>query len=385
MSVEISNKAVDLLDEIDSIFNRAASQRRPLSASEKNIMSRKTQELEGLSRQAWGKKGALTPKRFYGEEPVTGPRPQLARDYHTAFWHYLGRGDRHENNAALYEGSSPLGGYAVPVEVDGKIVPLAPNDYAVRQLSLVIPTTKDLKLPIEASIATAAAKAEGDGTGSNIFGKSDPSFTQKTLSAFMTGDTVETSWEIAQDVVAMLSFVTDDLTRAVQTYEEDKFLNGSGSGEPEGILTVADVGVAHSAVDLSHILDLIGSLKEAYLLNASFLMARSTATAIRKSQVGANLYEPVWTRENGQDFLYGYPVRYSSSMPTSGQLSSPIVFGDFRQGYLIGDRGGSAIEVKVLDQIKAVEGIIPLLGYRRTDGRVRRTEALKRYVIDSGS
>ena len=87
----------------------------------------------------------------------------------------------------------------------------------------------------------------------------------------------------------------------------------------------------------------------------------------------------------GPENPYGYPVKYSASMPVSGQLSSPIVFGDFKQGYLIGDRGGAAINVKVLDQVKAAEGILPFLGYRRTDGRVRRTEALKRYVIDSGS
>jgi HK97 family phage major capsid protein len=92
---------------------------------------------------------------------------------------------------------------------------------------------------------------------------------------------------------------------------------------------------------------------------------------------------PVWTRVNGQDYLLGYPVEFSDSMPAHDAAAGqkPIVFGDFKAGYVIGDRGGSGIRVKVLDQPKAAEGITQLLAYRRTDGRVRRSEALKAYVL----
>ncbi len=48
---------------------------------------------------------------------------------------------------------------------------------------------------------------------------------------------------------------------------------------------------------------------------------------------------------------------------------------------MIGDRGGSGINVKVLDQPKAAQGVITLLTYRRTDGRVRVAEALQPYYI----
>ena len=89
----------------------------------------------------------------------------------------------------------------------------------------------------------------------------------------------------------------------------------------------------------------------------------------------------VWTRENGRDFLHGFPVTYSAAMPslptatTSGV--TPILFGSFLDGYVIGDRGGSGIFVKILDQPLALSGQTALLAYRRVDGRVRRSEAVQ--------
>jgi len=128
-------------------------------------------------------------------------------------------------------------------------------------------------------------------------------------------------------------------------------------------------------------LDLTGTLNAVYHPNASWLMARTTSIIIRKAQAQANLFEPVWTRVGKQDFLHGYPVEYSSSMPTAARGAAPALFGDFKQGYVIGDRGGSGINVKVLDQPLAQQGQIVLLAYRRTDGRVRRSEAIQQYNV----
>jgi HK97 family phage major capsid protein len=68
-------------------------------------------------------------------------------------------------------------------------------------------------------------------------------------------------------------------------------------------------------------------------------------------------------------------------MPAIGAGATPILFGDFKVGYVVGDRGGSGINVKVLDQPKATEGLIVLLCYRRVDGRVRRSEAIQAITL----
>jgi HK97 family phage major capsid protein len=114
-------------------------------------------------------------------------------------------------------------------------------------------------------------------------------------------------------------------------------------------------------------------------------MQRQTAVELRKAQKQSNLFEPVFVRVGKEDFLHGYPVVYSTSMPAIAAGATPVLFGDFKQGYCIGDRGGSGINVKILDQPRATEGLIVLLAYRRTDGRVRRSEAIQGITLHSGS
>lgn len=70
-------------------------------------------------------------------------------------------------------------------------------------------------------------------------------------------------------------------------------------------------------------------------------------------------------------------------MPAAARGNAPVIFGDFKRGYIIGDRGGSGINVKVLDQPLATQGLIQLLAYRRVDGRVRRSEALQQYNVSA--
>jgi HK97 family phage major capsid protein len=114
-------------------------------------------------------------------------------------------------------------------------------------------------------------------------------------------------------------------------------------------------------------------------------MSRATAVAIIKAQRQANLFAPVWTREAGRDLLHGFPVAYSSNMPALPTATTagvtPILFGSFPDGYVIGDRGGSGTFVKILDQPLATAGQTILLAYKRVDGRVRRSEAIQQISI----
>ena len=288
-------------------------------------------------------------------------------------------------SAALYEGSSAAGGYAVPVVVDDQIVPLAAQEMAMRRIAQVIPTTMDIKFPAKASFSTATAKAE---TAS--FTESEPTIGQFTLSAYMAGVLQEISWELAQDVPAFQAFAVDDMLLAQAMYEENLYVNGTGSGQAQGL--IGNVGAGYgpqepdtngNTVSIAGILNLIGTLNEAYHPNASFLMQRATGIVLRKAQMISNLFFQAFTTVGGQDYLFGYPVNYSAYMPAATRGNSPVIFGDFKRGYIIGDRGGSGINVKVLDQPLASQGLIQLLAYRRTDGRVRRSEALQAYSISA--
>lgn len=289
-------------------------------------------------------------------------------------------------NAALYEGSNSQGGFAVPITVSGEIVPLAPAETGVRLVANVLPTTNDIKVPRQATGTTAAFKAESGATA-NSFTESGLALDEITLSAFMAGTYVKMSFELAQDVPAFQAFAVGDLTNAQRQLEESWFISGSGVNQAQGLLGNVGAGVTEepdalgNLVSIDGTLDLVGTLNADYHENASFLMNRLTSIGIRKAQRQANLFEPVFTRSGGKDYLHGYPVAYSAGMPVAARGATPVLFGDFKQSYVIGDRGGSAINVKVLDQPLALQGQIALLAYRRTDGRVRRPQAIQSYTV----
>jgi HK97 family phage major capsid protein len=249
-------------------------------------------------------------------------------------------------------------------------------------LASVLPTTSDIKFPTKSAFGTAAAKAE-----TSSFGGTQPTLGQFTLSAFMGGVAGDVSWELVQDVPAFQQFAVQDMLDAMTMYEENLFINGTGTGQAQGLINNIGAGITAepdsngNLVTIAGTLDLIGSLNALYHKGASWLMTRATSIIIRKAQTQSNLFVPAWVSVGGTDYLHGYPVEYSAYVPAAARGAAPVVFGDFKRGYVIGDRGGSGINVKVLDQPKAVQGLITLLAYRRMDGRVRRSEALQTYVV----
>jgi HK97 family phage major capsid protein len=384
------------LDKAEAIVKASESASRLMTEQENKDFDAAMVEVNAISAQVERIETLNTLKaRTFGEllsnKSETKKKGVLSSEYASAFWTWF-KSQGRDASAAMYEGSNSAGGYAVPVTTDGTIVPLAPNELAIRQIARVIETTNDLKFPVKATHATAAAKAEGIGDGAQVFGGTAPTLSQVTLSAFMAGDVVPVSWELLQDVAAAQGFINDDIILAVQQYEEPKFITGSGSGEPQGCSTGATVAVTKAgatgvvgAISLDDMDDLEGSLNAVYLPGASFLMRRSILTFLRKLQRQANLFDQVLTFQNGRWYYNGFPVYISSAMQDQATNNNrPVLFGDFKRGFVIGDRGGSGISVKVLDQTRAKEGMTEFLAFRRTDSRVIRSEALQAIKVVTG-
>lgn len=299
-------------------------------------------------------------------------------------------------SAALDEGTSSAGGYIVPSIVVQQVVPLGMPDLGIFNESMVMPTENDLKLPIQASFGQAAAKSES-GASTNAFTEIDPTIGQITLSAYMAGGLRLLSWELVQDAPVFASFATEDLVKAQLIFEGNLYVNGTGTGQAQGLLGNVGTGTASAyeligtaATDaqtlLNAVFDIVGTLKAAYQPNAVFVMARATAMALRRAQMQTNLLIPVIaTDAAGVDRLLGHRIAYDSNMPLLPAATSagvtPILFGSFKDGYLIGVRGGSGINVKVLDQPWAIDGQLGLIAYRRVDGRVRRSEAIQGILV----
>lgn len=162
------------------------------------------------------------------------------------------------------------------------------------------------------------------------------------------------------------------------------FVNGDGVKKPRGILTYP-AGTAHKQIEQvisgnanaltgDGVINLVGSLKEAYLANATFLMKRSTLTQIRtlKDGQGNYLWQPNYQLGLAQT-LVGYPIRTGEDMPAVGTGALPIAFGDFREAYLIVDRQG----VRVLRDPFSSKPFVEFYHTARVGGDVVNFEALK--------
>lgn len=390
---ELNARKSALLAQQESVLNAAQEQKRKLTDVEEASFSNATNEIKDIDQTlirfdaiAKGKAeiGAPSSKIVIPTaKSAKHGKIELSEEYHESFWAGV-RGGFRNTVDSLHEGSNSEGGYLVPVTVDGVIVPLAPQETALRQLALVIPTQHDIKLPAQLTRSAATSKSEtADEASPNSFGFTKPTFTQTTLSAFIAGGTVPVSLELAEDVPALQPFLQNDLSRIIAEYEDNKFVNGTGSGEPQGILA-ADAGQT-SALTAALSLDFLGTLKAAYYPNAQFLMHRATGIAFRKAQLSANQFNQYWTSSNGVDYLHGYKVNYSSAMPVfaaSPLVNGKIAFGDFKTCLTIGDRFNGGVRITVDNITRFQDGLILVNGFRRTDSRIRVSEAVKIWTVN---
>jgi len=388
----LNTEKSQLLTAQDNMLNAASESKTKLTPAQEtefaNASNRITEIDTTLARMAAIEKGkrevsAPTSDAFVpnSSKSKSGKR-ELSAAYHEAFWNsFAKRGFRNEN---LSEGTNADGGYLVTVSTDKTIVPLAGLESSMRKLGLVIPTENDILLPAEAVRTVAAQKTESTGTSQTAFGGTSPSFTQVHLSAYMVGVNVPVTFELAQDVPALQAFLPADIQRGICNYEENMFINGSGTAQPQGILNGATAAFTE-ALSANSTLDLLGALNPMYFGNAKWLMHRKTGIVFRKAQIAANQFQTYWTNVNGQDYLHGFPVEYSYAMPVyaaSPLVLGAIAFGDFKAAATIGDRGGSDIRVKILDQVNALQGLIQVLGYRRSDQRIRLAEAVQILTVN---
>src|SRR5580704_7834432 len=275
----------EALSAAEMFVRKAEEQKRPLSSWERQRVDDKIKDANGLKTKIEAAKAKAAPTlstaearaqlakqggRFAAAPPREEKRggetlipKRFSRDYYESFYAKLGSGGA--LNAAMYEGSSPAGGYAVPVEVAGLIVPLAPQDSAVRSLAKVIETRSDLKVAQAITRAAFAVKTE-----TSAFSTAQPSLSQFTLSAFPVGVETPISIELAQDAPYFQTFELDDMVTALLEYEEPLWITGTGSGQPQGLLGNVGVGITAepdsqgNLVSIQATLNVLNTLKATY-------------------------------------------------------------------------------------------------------------------------
>lgn len=274
------------------------------------------------------------------------------KEYNDAFQAHMKRGDI---QAALNKGAADNGGYLAPTEWDrtigDKLVLVSP----MRQICTVQPTSKasftklfNLKGTTSGWVGETAARPATDNATFSPFTYTtgeiyaNPSATQQIL------DDAEIDLE---------SWLASEVQEQFAYQEGSAFLSGDGTNKPTGLLTYVTgaanaaahpygaIGVVNSgaaaAITADGIVDLIYDLPSIYTGNARFIMNRKAQGVIRKLKDGQGnyLWQPSYVA--GQPAtLAGFPITEIPGMPDVAANAIPLMFGDFKKGYLVLDRVG---------------------------------------------
>jgi HK97 family phage major capsid protein len=159
---------------------------------------------------------------------------------------------------------------------------------------------------------------------------------------------------------------------------------GTGSGQPQGIVTGSTAGETAGASTLTreNLLDLKGSVDFAYWQGpkVGWMFNQSTLLALQKLTIGASDDRPLWQPSMivGQpDRIEGYPYWINNSMANIGTTNKSVLFGDFSQYYI---RQVKGIVMQRASERYIEERVVAFFAYMRFDAKLANTAAVKHIV-----
>ena len=278
--------------------------------------------------------------------------------------------------------TAAAGGNTIPTSFERTLYDFLETVSGVRQIAQVITTTggENLDLPKVASHGTAAIVGEG-----TALAEADPSFAKVTLGAWKFGQLLQMSAELLQDSgVDIVGFAAADMGRALGRVTGAAYATGTGSNQPQGVMTSIGTGVTGGTgvagvPTIANLTDLVYSLGDpGYRANASFLMRDATAGKIRNlvNTSGDFLWQP--SVQAGQpDRLLGFPVVTDPNIAATAVNANSVAFGDFQAGFVIRDAG--SIRIERSDDYAFANDLVTWRAVLRTDSDLRDANAIKLY------
>lgn len=180
------------------------------------------------------------------------------------------------------------------------------------------------------------------------FPEIDPTYTSTIVSVDKLGGIVKiSSEELADSNFNLTSWLTQQWANVYGVSLEHYVTNGNASNIT-GFLTVAGAGPTTATTDAIAYPDvaaLFGSVTAAYARNGSFQMNTATrAYLMGLTATTGQLIFDLNPQGNPFSTIFGRPVIINDSLPTIATGNKPILFGDFKLGYLLRTDGSPTIK-----------------------------------------
>lgn len=276
------------------------------------------------------------------------------------------------------------GGYLAPSEYVREIIKGIVEFSPVRELARVRPTSaRSVQVPKRTGTFAGAWTAE-IGTRTETTGLTYG--LEEIPTHEMYADVRISLQDLEDSAFNMESEIASEISEQLGVLEGTAFISGNAVGKPEGLLTRSGitevVSGSASAITADGLINLFYELKDVYAKNASFLMKRTTVRDIRKlkDSYGQFLWQPGLQSDQPATLL-GRPIYEAVDMPVIATNAYPVLFGDFKRGYLIVDR--IQISIQKLIEKYADVGQIGFLARKRVGGQVVLTEAIVKLKIST--
>jgi HK97 family phage major capsid protein len=288
------------------------------------------------------------------------------------------------------------GGYTVATEVARNVLDaLKAGPGAMRKVSTVIQTSGvgDINYPTSDGTSETGEIIAQNTTAT----AADVSFSVKTLTAYKySSKIVAVPFELLQDSnVDIEAFVIQRLATRLGRITNNHFTVGTGSSQPNGIVTAASSGKVGTTgqtttVIYADLIDLQHSVDPAYREGRSckFMMNDASLKVIRKIVDGQSrpIFVPgyeVGVPGGAPDTLLGSPIVINQDVATMAANAKSILFGDFSE-YVIRD----AMDVTMFrftDSAYTKLGQVAFLAWLRTGGNLIDVGGAVKYYANSAT
>jgi HK97 family phage major capsid protein len=306
-----------------------------------------------------------------------GPKPMRATNLRSVSAEDVTRWQT-ETRAALTgaQSTTTTGGYTVADEMMRELEVSLLAFGGMRQVATILRTATGGPLPIPTTNDTAQkGRLLSENTGAT---ETEMTFGQLVLDAYKySSDYVLASVEFLQDSsINVGGFLGGALGTRIARLQNDHFTTGTGSSQPNGVVTAAgssSVTFSGTAtVTYDNIIDVIHSVDPAYRNNGRFMFHDGALKMLKKVKVlqysGDTAGVPLWQPSlvAGQpDLIHGYPYIVNQSMTTPATGVKSILFGDFSK-YII--RDVRDVTLLRLDERFAEQHSVAFLAFARSDG-----------------
>ena len=212
----------------------------------------------------------------------------------------------------------------------------------VRDIAKVIQTNtgEALRLPKNDDTSNTGAIISPEVTDHTV---QDLTFTEVQLGSFTySSKVVKVSNELLNDnAIDLASFLGTQLGERIGRAQGAHFINGTGSGQPQGVVTGATSfsAASSSAIAINDLVGMVQAIDPAYLVDQGacyWLMNQQILGALRKLQdtLGRPLISSINDSSDSISLL-GYPIKIAPEMDsTIASTKKSILFGNFNYYYI---------------------------------------------------